>query len=47
MPNIFASWAKLRIVWEVGKLIFNWRRSVAGFEGEISFDLLVEETNCL
>lgn len=28
-------------------MIFSWRRTVAGFEEEISFDLLVEETNGL
>lgn len=49
MPNIVILQAGLnyvKIVWEAGKLIFSWRRTVAGFEEEISFDLLVEETNC-
>lgn len=49
MPNIVILQAGLnyvKIVWEARKLIFSWRRTVAGFEEEISFDLLVEETNC-
>lgn len=36
----------IKIVWELGKLIFSWR-TVADFEEEIGFHLLVEEANCL
>lgn len=37
----------IKIIRVVGKLIFSWRKTVAGFEEEISFDLLVEKTNYL